>query len=57
MRLWPECDARSADEVWLEIVVRSYRVIYGLDHGDCRVDVARFWHAARGTAESVTVAS
>lgn len=32
-----------------EIIVRSYRVIYRVDHGDCRVDVARFWHGARGT--------
>jgi plasmid stabilization system protein ParE len=32
-----------------EIVVRSYRVIYVLDHADRRVDVARFWHGARGT--------
>ncbi|HEV7867675.1 MAG TPA: type II toxin-antitoxin system RelE/ParE family toxin [Chthoniobacteraceae bacterium] len=31
-----------------EIVVRSYRVIYRVDHGDCRVDVLRFWHGARG---------
>jgi hypothetical protein len=30
-----------------EIVVSSYRV----DHGDCRVDIARFWHGARGTPE------
>lgn len=34
-----------------EIVVRSYRVIYRVDHGGCRVDVARFWHGARGTPE------
>jgi toxin ParE1/3/4 len=34
-----------------EIVVRSYRVIYRVDHGDCRVDVVRFWHGARGTPE------
>ena len=34
-----------------EIIVRSYRVIYRVDHGDCRVDVARFWHGARGTPE------
>ncbi len=34
-----------------EIVVRSYRVIYRVDHGDCRVDVARFWHGARGIPE------
>jgi toxin ParE1/3/4 len=30
-----------------EIIVRSYRVIYRVDHGDCRVDIARFWHGAR----------
>lgn len=34
-----------------EIIVRSYRVIYRVDHGDCRVDVARFWHGARGTPD------
>ena len=34
-----------------EIVVRSYRIIYRVDHGDCRVDVVRFWHGARGTLE------
>jgi plasmid stabilization system protein ParE len=32
-----------------EIVVRSYRVVYRVDHGDCRIDVLRFWHGARGT--------
>jgi plasmid stabilization system protein ParE len=32
-----------------EIIVRSYRVIYLVDHGDCRVDILRFWHGARGT--------
>ena len=34
-----------------EIIVRSYGVIYRVDHADCRVDVARFWHGARGTPE------
>lgn len=34
-----------------EIVVRSYRVIHRVDPGDCRVDIARFWHGARGTPE------
>jgi len=34
-----------------EIVVRSYRVIYRVDHADCRIDVIRFWHSARGTPE------
>lgn len=32
-----------------EIVVRSYRVIYSVDHAGGRVDVIRFWHSARGT--------
>lgn len=43
-RVVPEFD----DPCIREIVVRSYRVIYRLDHADCRVDVARFWHGARG---------
>jgi toxin ParE1/3/4 len=34
-----------------EIVVRSYRVIYRVDYDTRRVDVARFWHGARGTPE------
>jgi addiction module RelE/StbE family toxin len=34
-----------------EIVVRSYRVIYRVDHVEQRVDVARFWHGARGNPE------
>lgn len=32
-----------------EIVVRSYRVIYRIDDSDCRVEIVRFWHGARGT--------
>jgi addiction module RelE/StbE family toxin len=46
-RVVPEFD----DPSLREIVVRSYRVIYRVDHCDCRVDVARFWHGARGTPE------
>ena len=38
-----------ADPSIREIVVCSYRVIYRVDRADCRVDVARFWHGARGT--------
>jgi len=34
-----------------EIVVRFYRVIYRVEHNGRRVDVARFWHGARGTPE------
>ena len=40
-----------SDPAIREIIVRSYRVIYRVDHPDCRVDVARFWHAARGTPQ------
>ena len=46
-RVVPEFDDSSIRE----IIVRSYRVIYRVDHGQGRVDIARFWHAARGTPE------
>ena len=31
-----------------ELVHRAYRIIYRVDHANRRVEVARFWHAARG---------
>jgi len=34
-----------------EIIVRSYRVVYRLNHSERLVEVVRFWHAARGTPE------
>jgi len=34
-----------------EIVVRSYRVVYRVDHEHRSVELARFWHAARGTPD------
>lgn len=37
------------DPIIREIVVRSCRVIYRIDGADCRIDVIRFWHGARGT--------
>ncbi len=37
-----------------EIVVRSYRVIYRVDHASRLVDVIRFWHGARGTPDVAT---
>ena len=40
-----------ADHAIREIVIRSYRVVYRVDHQDRRVDVIRFWHGARGTPE------
>ncbi|MFI0348183.1 MAG: type II toxin-antitoxin system RelE/ParE family toxin [Chthoniobacterales bacterium] len=32
-----------------EIIVKSYRVIYNIDSKKKRVNVLRYWHAARGT--------
>jgi plasmid stabilization system protein ParE len=48
-RVVPEFD----DSSLREIVVRSYHVIYRVDHGDCRVDIARFWHGSRRTPAAV----
>ena len=31
-----------------EVVRRSYRIIYRLRGGEQRIDIVRFWHAARG---------
>ena len=34
-----------------EIIVRSYRIVYRVDHQRKLVEIARVWHAARGTPE------
>ena len=34
-----------------EIIVRSYRIVYRVDHERKVVEMARVWHAARGTLE------
>jgi plasmid stabilization system protein ParE len=39
------------DHLIREIVVRSYRVIYRVDRARRSVEVARFWHGARGTPD------
>jgi toxin ParE1/3/4 len=31
-----------------EIIVRAYRVVYRLDHANREIEIARFWHGARG---------
>jgi len=31
-----------------EIIFRSYRIIYRINHADRIVEIVRFWHAARG---------
>ncbi len=40
-----------ADASVREIVVRPYRIVYRVDHPARRVEVARFWHGARGNPE------
>jgi len=47
-RVAPEFGDPSIREI---VVRRFYRVIYRVDHDDCRIDVIRFWHGARGTPE------
>ena len=34
-----------------EIVVRTYRIVYRVDHQTQLIEVIRFWHAARDTPE------
>jgi toxin ParE1/3/4 len=34
-----------------ELIVRSYRIVYRVDHERKLVEIARVWHAARGTPE------
>jgi len=31
-----------------EIIFRSYRIIYRMNHADQSLEIVRFWHAARG---------
>jgi toxin ParE1/3/4 len=31
-----------------EVICRSYRIIYRLRHDEQRIEIARFWHGARG---------
>ncbi len=44
-RVVPEFDIPTVRE----IIVRTYRIVYRLDHERKRVEIARVWHAARGT--------
>ena len=37
-----------------EIIVRSYRVVYRINHARKRVEVVRFWHSARGNPNLFT---
>jgi plasmid stabilization system protein ParE len=48
-RVVPEFDDQSVRE----IIVREYRIVYRVDHQRRRIEVIRFWHAARGIPELV----
>jgi toxin ParE1/3/4 len=39
------------DESVREIIVRTYRVVYRVQHDQQLVEVIRFWHAGRGKPE------
>lgn len=34
-----------------ELIIRSYRIVYRIDHARRTVAIVRVWHAARGTPE------
>ena len=46
-RVVPEYDVSTIRE----IIVRSYRIVYRVDHERKLVEIARVWHAARGTIQ------
>lgn len=46
-RMVPEFDDASIRE----IIVRSYRIIYRVNHQTVSIEVIRFWHAGRGIPE------
>jgi toxin ParE1/3/4 len=43
-RVVPEFD----DDSIRELIVRTYRIVYRLNHTKRSVEIIRFWHAARG---------
>ena len=47
-RVVPEFD----DPNIREIIFRSYRIVYRVNHEQKAVEVSRFWHAAKGTQEN-----
>lgn len=40
-----------ANESLREVVVRTYRIVYRVDHQTRSIEVIRFWHPARDTPE------
>lgn len=45
-RVVPEFD----DDSIRELIVRSYRIVYRLNHDQRSIEIIRFWHGARDTA-------
>ncbi len=45
---WGRVVPEFGDPLMREIIVRSYRVIYRINHPRKLVEVVRYWHAARG---------
>jgi toxin ParE1/3/4 len=39
------------DSLIREVIVRSYRLVYRVNHERKRIEVVRFWHAARGNPD------
>ena len=50
-RVVPEFD----EEFIREIIVREYRIIYRLNPKRSRIEIIRFWHAARGIPELTSI--
>ena len=48
-RVVPEFEDQSIRE----IIVRAYRVVYGVNRDKHSIEVLRFWHASRGTLDLV----
>ncbi|MDB6021229.1 MAG: plasmid stabilization system [Pedosphaera sp.] len=46
-RVVPELNESSVRE----LIFKSYRIIYQISEKNTRVEILRFWHAARGTPE------
>ena len=48
-RVFPEI----GDVAIREIIVKNYRVIYGIDSLNKKIKILRYWHAARGIPEII----
>jgi len=39
------------DPAWRQLIFRSYRIVYHLNHELKTVEIVRIWHAARGNVD------